>query len=87
MFILGEAAFLAIIAGVVGTALSFPIVELGMGRFIEENMGSWFPYFRIEPATLVLALALSCVLGLVASVIPAIGAARLSVTDALRRLA
>ncbi|MFO0679200.1 MAG: FtsX-like permease family protein [Polyangiaceae bacterium] len=87
VFILGEAAFLSVIAGILGTIVAFPIVELGMGRFLEENMGGWFPYFRIETVTMVSALVLACVLGLVASVIPAIGAARLSVTDALRRIA
>ena len=29
-----------------GFALAYPLVELGMGRWLEENMGSFFPSFR-----------------------------------------
>ncbi|WP_437668839.1 ABC transporter permease [Sorangium sp. So ce131] len=87
LFIIGEAATIGLLAGVVGLALSYPIVELGMGRFLEENMGSMFPYFRIDPATAVAALGLAMVLSLVASLIPAYRASKLSVTDALRRVA
>jgi putative ABC transport system permease protein len=77
----------ALLAATVGLLLSYPIVELGMGRWIEENMGSFFPAFRINPMTAVLAVVLTLLLGTIASLIPAIQAARLQVTDALRRIA
>ena len=87
LFIIGEALTVALIAGVVGLAISYPIVQLGMGRWLEENMGSFFPRFEIDPITAVLAVALTITLGALASLIPAIQAGRLQVTDALRRIA
>jgi putative ABC transport system permease protein len=86
-FIMGEAVVLGLLAGLAGLALSYPIVELGIGRFLEENMGSWFPYFRIGTTTAGLAVVLSVALATSAAVIPARRAARLEVTDALRRVA
>lgn len=87
VFILGEAIVVGLCAGILGLALGYPIVELGMGRFLEENMGGFFPYFRIEKTTMVLSVALAMGLSLIASLIPAYQASRLSVTDALRRIA
>ena len=62
-------------------------IELGMGRFLEENMGSMFPYFRIEPSTMVMAVFLTVGLSTIAAIFPAYQASKLSVTDALRRVA
>ena len=53
---------------------------------IEENMGSYFPYFRITGTTAVAAVVLSLLLGLLAGLIPAYRASRLNVIDALRRV-
>jgi putative ABC transport system permease protein len=86
-FVIAEAAAIGIISGAVGLALSVPIVELGMGRWLEENMGAWFPYFRIGSETFVAGMLLAVGLALIASIIPARRASRLVVTDALRRLA
>ncbi|MBK6691400.1 MAG: FtsX-like permease family protein [Myxococcales bacterium] len=86
-FIIGEAAFFGVLSGVVGVLLAYPIVQQGMGRWLEENMGGFFPYFRIEPMTVALALGLSVALGIGASLLPAARAAKLPVTEALRRVA
>jgi len=85
-FILGEAAALGLAAGALGLALSYPFVQYGLGRWLEENMGSMVPYFRIETATAAQALGFSVLLGVAAAVIPALRASRLTVTDALRRI-
>jgi putative ABC transport system permease protein len=85
-FILGEAAALGLAAGALGLALSYPFVQYGLGRWLEENMGSMVPYFRIEVATAAQALGFSLLLGVAAAVIPAVRASRLTVTDALRRI-
>ncbi|MEP7122667.1 MAG: FtsX-like permease family protein [Byssovorax sp.] len=87
IFIVGEAVTVGLLSGLVGVALSYPIVELGMGRFLEENMGSMFPYFRIEPTTMILAVLLTVGLSTIAAIFPAYQASKLSVTDALRRVA
>jgi putative ABC transport system permease protein len=86
-FVIGEAAFFGILAGILGIMLAYPLVEKGMGRWLEENMGGFFPYFRIEPMTIVAAMLVAIALGVVASLIPAVRAARLPVTEALRRVA
>ncbi|HET6280214.1 MAG TPA: FtsX-like permease family protein [Polyangia bacterium] len=87
LFVVGEAAAIGLLSGAIGLLLAKPIVELGMGRWLEENMGAWFPYFRIDAQTYVMGLGLAVGLALVASIIPARRAARLPVTEALRRLA
>jgi putative ABC transport system permease protein len=57
-----------------------------VGRFLEENLGSWFPYFRVPPTIAAAAVALALGLALVASILPAVRAGRLVVSDALRRV-
>jgi putative ABC transport system permease protein len=84
-FVLGEAVAVSVAGGVVGIMISYPFVQEGVGRFLEENMGAFFPFFRIDPATVVWALVLATVLGLVAAALPAYNASRLKVVDALRR--
>jgi putative ABC transport system permease protein len=87
LFVIGEALALGLVAAAVGLGISYPIVELGLGRALEENMGAWFPYFRIEATTYALAIGLGVGLAVAASIIPAVRAGRLSVSDALRRVA
>jgi putative ABC transport system permease protein len=87
LFILGESVIISMLGGVVGLLISYPIVEQGMGRWLEENMGNFFPYFRIAPMTAVAALVIAVILGIVAAGVPALQASRLKVTDALRRVA
>jgi putative ABC transport system permease protein len=85
-FILGESLTLGIVAGVVGVGLAVPLVNGAMSRFVEENMGGMFPYFRIAPVTVVQALVLAALLGLCAGIVPARQAGRLTVVDALRKV-
>jgi putative ABC transport system permease protein len=85
-FIVGEALVIGLLGGVVGVLLSYPLVEQGMGRWLEENMGAFFPFFDVTPAVAGAALALSLVLSLAAAIIPARQAARLQVIDSLRRV-
>ena len=86
-FILGESTFVGLCAGVLGVGLAVPLVDGGMSRFIEENMGGMFPYFRISPTTVVLALVMAGALGLLSGLVPAMQAGKLTVADALRRIA
>ncbi len=87
VFVLGESFTIGVLGGTVGLLLSYPIVQLGMGRFLEENMGSFFPYFRISPGNALLAMLLAVGMSLVAAGIPAWNVTRLRVVDALRRVA
>jgi putative ABC transport system permease protein len=84
-FVLGEAVTVSVAGGVLGVMISYPFVQEGLGRFLEENMGAFFPFFRIDPVTIVWALLLAMLLGAVAAALPAYNASRLKVIDALRR--
>lgn len=86
MFIVGEGFTIGVLSALLGVAISYPIVEKGMGRWLEENMGGWFPYFQIDPKTTVTAVVLSIALAVVASLVPAYRASKLPVTQALRRV-
>jgi putative ABC transport system permease protein len=85
-FVLGEAAVLGLLAGVAGIVLAYPIVDRGLGQWLEENMGGWFPYFRVEPSTMAVTVAIAIGLSALASLLPVLQAGRISVTDALRRV-
>jgi putative ABC transport system permease protein len=84
-FVLGEALVVSVTGGVIGIVLAFLVVQLLIGRVLEENFGVWFPFFRIDAATALTALVLAAVLGLLAAALPAYSTARLKVVDALRR--
>jgi putative ABC transport system permease protein len=87
LFVLSEAMLIALLGGVCGVALAYPLVQNGLGRWLEENMGAFFPYFRIEGSVVAAALGLSLALGAAAAALPAYRASRLRVVDALRRVA
>lgn len=87
MFIVVESLVIGVCGGALGLALGYPFVENGVGRFLEENMGAFFPFFRIDPKVSALAMLLAVLLAAVASVFPALAAARLKTVDALKRVA
>jgi putative ABC transport system permease protein len=84
-FVLGEAVAVSVAGGVLGIMIAYPFVQEGLGRFLEENMGAFFPFFRIDPQTIVWAIVLAALLGVLAAALPAYNASRLKVVDALRR--
>ena len=84
--VLAESLAIGALGGLGGLLLAYPMVERGMGRWLEENMGSFFPYFRVVESTAVAALGLAMALGLAAGILPAYRAARLNLLDALRRV-
>lgn len=87
LLVLGEAATLGLVGGAVGLLCAFPVVEWGIGRFVEENMSGFFPYFRISAGNAAAAFGLAFGLAALASCIPAYQTSRLKVVDALRRVA
>lgn len=86
IFVLAEALTVGALGGALGLALAYPFVNGGIGRFLEENMGGFFPYFRIDPRTAAAAMALALMFSLMAAALPAYRVTRLRVTDALRRV-
>jgi putative ABC transport system permease protein len=84
--VLAEAATLGLIGGLAGVAIAVPVVA-GMGGFLEENMAAFFPIFRLQAVTAVVALVIAIVLGGLAGVVPAWQASRMKVIEALRNVA
>ena len=85
-FVVAEAAFVGLLGGIIGLALGYSFVNFGIGAFLEENMGAWFPYFRVAPETAGIALAGAIVLGAIAGLLPAWRAARLDVIQSIRKI-
>jgi putative ABC transport system permease protein len=83
--VLGEAAALGLLGGLVGTGLSTLAIG-GLGPALEEMMPGFFPYFRVQWGNVAIALAAATALGTLAGVLPARRALRMKVVDALRRL-
>jgi putative ABC transport system permease protein len=84
-FVVGEGLTIGILAGVLGVILAFPLIQLG-GHWLEENVGAFFPYFRMNAATAFIAVVITVALATAASLLPARQASKLSVVDALRRV-
>ncbi len=87
LFIVSESVIIALAGGAVGLAIGYPFIDKGMGRWLEENMGNFFPWFRLAPEVALTAMALAGGLGLLAAIVPAYLASRLKVVEALRRVA
>ncbi len=85
-FILGEAVLIALLGGVVGAVLTMLLINGALGPALEENMGAFFPYFRTPTAVIGMALAGAVLIGVISGLVPAFGASRRKVTDALRRI-
>jgi putative ABC transport system permease protein len=85
-FVLGEGITIGLLGGGLGLLMAYPLIEQGLGRWLEENMGAYFPYFSIPTSVALVALALAAALAAAAAVIPAYTASKLDVIDALRRL-
>jgi putative ABC transport system permease protein len=85
-FVLGEGITIGLLGGGLGLLMAYPLIEQGLGRWLEENMGAYFPYFSIPTSVAAVALALAAALAAIAAVIPAYSASKLDVIDALRRL-
>lgn len=84
--IVAESLVVGLVGGVIGVGIGLLFINGAVGPMLEENMGGFFPYFRVTPMTMALALSAAVVLGAVAAILPARGAARLNVIEAIRRV-
>jgi putative ABC transport system permease protein len=87
LFIIGEAAMVALLGGVLGVLIAYPLVQQGLGGFLQAQVPQLFPFFSIPPLVIAVALGFALTLGVLASILPASMASRLKVTEALRRVA
>jgi putative ABC transport system permease protein len=77
----GESLFISMTGGVVGLALTFPVTA-GFG----EQFSTMFPVFAVQPSTIALAILFSFLVGVIASVFPAVRSAQMKIVDGLRQI-
>ena len=82
--VLGEGALLGLFGGVLGLAISYPLIERGISRALQESLN--FPPVLIPTRVAIVALGLVAVLSVVAAAPPLYRLAQLRVTDSLRRV-
>ncbi len=84
--ILGESLLLALLGGFLGLALfalGFPGFKAGL---MNSPMAGFAAGMQLFPSVLAVGFGISVFIGLVAGIVPAVGAARRSITDGLRRV-
>jgi putative ABC transport system permease protein len=87
LWVIAESLVMGTIGGLLGVAIAWPFVNKGIGPALEQNMGRFFPYFRLEVPAMITGVAAAALLGAAAAVIPAWRASQLRVVDAVRRVA
>jgi putative ABC transport system permease protein len=79
--ILGESLLLALTGGLLGLALTFPVVEM-----FPASLGQYFGAFYVTGETMAIGVATAAVVGVLAALVPAWQASRVSIATALRRV-
>jgi putative ABC transport system permease protein len=80
VLVLVESLFIALLGGGLGLALAWVFVQQG------DPTGGMLPIFVLAPRDVGIGIALMVAIGLLAGAAPALGAMRLRITDALRRV-
>lgn len=80
--ILGESLALTLIGGLIGMALTFPVISGFKG-----SIGAIFPVFRVSQDTLLYQFFAVLTVGTLAAIVPAIRSARIKIVDGLRHVA
>src|SRR5262249_62106806 len=80
-----ESMVLAFLGGLLGVGMALPIIN-GFGKFLEANMGGFFPVFYLANQTMLMMVGLSLVVGFIAALVPAMRTAQLGVVEAMRRV-
>ncbi len=80
--ILGESLALTLLGGLLGMALTFPVISGFKG-----SIGAIFPVFRVSQETLVYQFFAVLTVALLAAIVPAIRSARIKIVDGLRHVA
>jgi putative ABC transport system permease protein len=81
----GESMLIAILGFGVGGVFSIFAIR-GIGDFITENIGNFFPIFELKNQTLVMAFGASIVVGIAAALFPVWHAVKMRIADGLRQI-
>lgn len=81
MLIAGESLTIALVGGLLGVAVSFPMADV-----FAKEMGSFLPVFQIHWKTLVASLGISISIGLLAALFPAWRAMNIQIAEALSHI-
>jgi putative ABC transport system permease protein len=81
MLIFAESIGIAILGGVLGVLLTFPLAHA-----FASTIGSILAGFKVSRETIVMQLAAAVIIGVVAAAIPAWRAARIRIVDGLRAI-
>jgi putative ABC transport system permease protein len=79
--IFGESLLIAMIGGVIGIGLTFPVCR-GFG----EALSTFFPLFNVEPSTIALSFLFSVSVGLIAALYPSVKSVQTKIVDGLRQI-
>lgn len=79
--IMGESLLLAAMGGLLGLALTFPMVQV-----FKSQLGQYFRVFPLTRATLGMGLATALAVGVLAGILPAWRAARVGIAEAMRKV-
>lgn len=84
--VLVESAFVAILGGAVGVLLSLPINGISTGTTNWNTFSEVAFSFRVDAALAVRALLIAVIAGVIGGLLPAVAAARMPITRALREI-
>jgi putative ABC transport system permease protein len=79
--IVGESVALALLGGIVGIALTFPVASA-----FKATLSAVFPVFKVAPDTVAMQALAALGVGFLAGVVPSIRAARVRFVDGLRAI-
>jgi len=79
VLVLAESLFIVLLAGGLGLGLAWLFVQQG------DPTGGMLPIFTLPARDIAMGVGLMAAMGVLAGVVPAMGAMRLRITDALRR--
>jgi putative ABC transport system permease protein len=78
----GEAMFIAFLGGGLGLIITYPLI-IGIEKSIPSG---WFPVFKLENITIILAISSAVLAGITASAFPIVHAVRTKIVDGLRQI-
>jgi len=78
--IAGESMFIAVVGGLIGLALTFPIAKA-----FAKVFPTFFPVFNVEPLTIIMAISSAILAGIIAAIFPTMRTLRTKIVDGLRQ--